>query len=721
MPKPRKRPDKLKCKPGFVQRGAACQKIKPKKGKLLAGLVTAGLVGAGAAAIASRRKSSQAPNSSPTAVIQSASSKLTDNKKVALITASVATAGLAGSVAAISRSPEAREALGQQVIFRQADAVSLLYKVEALKQDKETREANEKIREETLKKYPKSTPDGKYNLDTDSEAISKDLESLFQSNRMALKTEKSPKKRQKLLEQNQLIRTSIVLAKQGKKVIPDAVVVGYRDKDGKLTGTSATSPDSKKKALHFGMFLVANGSDPRAAVDFLKTTHEVSKNMGFNGRVIGEPLKNAEPLYKRYGGTKLPNSNLWIFSGIENKEREDTMNQAMKKKAITLENGNLLVAKPLYLDGELYGSRMTEVEPNSSEYKEWRGDSTVIIVNTRLDKQMPSRSKPQKAGYTWVEDPRAKGGGFWRKLRKGSGNSLAAKVAAGAIAAGAATAAVVANKKQLSDVATKAKDKALASLPDGGKKLSKQVQQKIEVAASAAESAIDEKIGKKKPSTAQQVAKEVAIELTSTFAARETGTLTGQVVRISSGNANVGALSGLAMGQAVKKSVRSALYERYGEGLKSEKGKRIVRGTVQLASLGLNVGMATAAARASSAANKQAGYDEEYVNKSREEARNYRKEKVTQPAKKEENWRDTLGVDKNASPAEIKKAYRELAKKYHPDVNPTPEAKAKMAKLNEAYEKLKKDSFAWESIERAYRDAWNAYPKMSIEFWTENL
>lgn len=52
------------------------------------------------------------------------------------------------------------------------------------------------------------------------------------------------------------------------------------------------------------------------------------------------------------------------------------------------------------------------------------------------------------------------------------------------------------------------------------------------------------------------------------------------------------------------------------------------------------------------------------------------------------DYYDILGVDKTASAADIKKAYRQKALEFHPDRNKTADAEAKFKEVNEAYEIL---------------------------------
>lgn len=90
------------------------------------------------------------------------------------------------------------------------------------------------------------------------------------------------------------------------------------------------------------------------------------------------------------------------------------------------------------------------------------------------------------------------------------------------------------------------------------------------------------------------------------------------------------------------------------------------------------------------------------------------------------NYKDyykILGVERNASENDIKKAYRKLARKYHPDINPgNKSAEARFKEINEAYEVLsdkekreKYDRFGsdWQRYQQAGGGAggvdWGAY------------
>jgi DnaJ-class molecular chaperone len=55
------------------------------------------------------------------------------------------------------------------------------------------------------------------------------------------------------------------------------------------------------------------------------------------------------------------------------------------------------------------------------------------------------------------------------------------------------------------------------------------------------------------------------------------------------------------------------------------------------------------------------------------------------------DYYDVLGVARSASPDEVRKAYRKLARTYHPDVNKAPDAAKKFAEVQGAYEVLSDD------------------------------
>lgn len=80
---------------------------------------------------------------------------------------------------------------------------------------------------------------------------------------------------------------------------------------------------------------------------------------------------------------------------------------------------------------------------------------------------------------------------------------------------------------------------------------------------------------------------------------------------------------------------------------------------------------------------------------------------------KYKDYYEILGVDKTSTPEEIKKAYRKLAKKYHPDLNKgSEEAAEKLKEVNEAYEVLSDEEkkAKYDQFGSAYQDGMNFDP-----------
>src|SRR4051812_31914156 len=79
---------------------------------------------------------------------------------------------------------------------------------------------------------------------------------------------------------------------------------------------------------------------------------------------------------------------------------------------------------------------------------------------------------------------------------------------------------------------------------------------------------------------------------------------------------------------------------------------------------------------------------------------------------KYKDYYKVLGVERAASEEDIKKAYRRLARKYHPDVSKEANAKEKFQEVSEAYETLrdKEKRAAYDSLGSGFRQGQDFRP-----------
>ena len=82
---------------------------------------------------------------------------------------------------------------------------------------------------------------------------------------------------------------------------------------------------------------------------------------------------------------------------------------------------------------------------------------------------------------------------------------------------------------------------------------------------------------------------------------------------------------------------------------------------------------------------------------------------------KKEYYCDVLGVSEEASPEDIKKAYRKLMMRHHPDKNKSPKALERAKEINEAYAYLVKGEVEIEKIKPKPQNPYEFYIHMHIE------
>jgi len=352
----------------------------------------------------------------------------------------------------------------------------------------------------------------------------------------------------------------------------------------------------------------------------------------------------------------------------------------------------------------------------------------------------PKTGRPTRSGHVWVEDKRVKGGGYWRKSPKGGaiapassgkGKNLRSSVLTKAILTAAVTATgtvaihQATKNKGLSKSAQEATSKVLSFI-DKKRQVTPIQAEKIIEGVKKAEVAIDEKLGARdrKSQRNKEIAKEIAIQTVATMIGLGTQVAVTQTIEktgVAGKDPFAKMLPSIIAQRLATELAEKKLTQIYGNKNLDKKTKDNIKRGVALTGLAVNLGiLAVDFHKTEKERQKLWERYEEAERQYRERARTAGSWS-TGRSNYASRWHEALGVDPDASPQEIKKAYRAAARKYHPDVNKSPEAEEKMKEINEAWEKYqkatRKDSPSLEDLKEAYKAAQQYHSYISKDFW----
>jgi hypothetical protein len=225
---------------------------------------------------------------------------------------SISTILIAG--AASTLHPTVRKSIFKNIDFR-TPRILLKKKIKANDLDFIEKKGAKTLKTLLNNLTPKTTKS--FKVSTNKLEILKDLEEIKKTNISLLDNLNIPARKQRKIElQNRLISDAFDFSKLEENTYPDLMFRSYKNKKtGKLSAFTLLKPNKEYNALNLGTILTPEGSDVKGVKEVLEHTREVSRKLGYKGRIVGDPDENAIPLYKRYGAKQIEGTRYWLFEG----------------------------------------------------------------------------------------------------------------------------------------------------------------------------------------------------------------------------------------------------------------------------------------------------------------------------------------------------------------------------------------------------------------------